>query len=213
MSVSAGVCQAGRLRRRVPEGPPRDASLELAREQSRRGALETRLDRDAARRETTRELGRPFGRDLEIARHTALQLEGIAVQRALDDLSLRRDGAQELLLDRRQRVVGDNDVRRDTTTAVHHPTSVGTEHGTSLARRISLERVRMRLDETAVREQLSIAVNGATTGRIPLARRHLQEIAAIERKHGLNESLAEARRADDERAIVILQCTSDDLRR
>src|SRR6185503_6495803 len=49
--------------------------------------------------------------------------------------------------------------------------------------------------------------------RIPLARRHLQEVAAVERKDRLDESLAEACRSNNECAIVILKRSGNDLRR
>src|ERR1051326_6117369 len=71
----------------------------------------------------------------------------------------------------------------------------------------------MRFDEPSVGKQLAIAMNGAAARRVPLARRHLEEIAAIERKDGLNESFAEARGAENERAIMILRRASDDLGR
>src|SRR5689334_2402592 len=71
----------------------------------------------------------------------------------------------------------------------------------------------MRLDETPVGQELPLAMNRAPTRRVPLASRHLQEITTVEREHGLDEPLAEARRADDERTIMILQRSSHDLRR
>src|SRR6185436_15398140 len=61
--------------------------------------------------------------------------------------------------------------------------------------------------------QLTLAMNGTPARRIPLARRHLQEVAAVEGKHRLYESFPEARRSNNECAIVILQRSGDDLRR
>src|SRR5437868_7142434 len=71
----------------------------------------------------------------------------------------------------------------------------------------------MRFDETAIGEQLALAMNGASTRRIPLPRRHLEEIAAVEGKDRLHQAFTEARGADDERAIVILQGAGNYLRR
>ena len=75
-----------------------------------------------------------------------------------------------------------------------------------------LERIRMHLDERAVRQQLALAMNRASARRVPLAGRDLELVAALERIHRLHESLAERRRSDDERAVVVLQRAGDDLR-
>src|SRR5512146_3488748 len=50
------------------------------------------------------------------------------------------------------------------------------------------------------------------TRRIPLRRGHLELVAVGQRVDGLNEPLAERRRPEDQRAIVILERTGDDLR-
>src|SRR3954469_680660 len=71
----------------------------------------------------------------------------------------------------------------------------------------------MRLDEAAIGKQLALAMNRASTRCVPLARGHLQVVAAVEREDRLDESFAEAGRANDERAIVVLERAGDDLRR
>src|SRR4051812_45796985 len=71
----------------------------------------------------------------------------------------------------------------------------------------------MDFDERATRHQLPLAVNRATTRRVPLACRDLEVITAVELEHRLDESFAKRVRAEDERAIVVLQCTGNDLRR
>ena len=62
----------------------------------------------------------------------------------------------------------------------------------------------MHFYKPAIAEQLSFSMNRASTRREPLARGHLQEVAAVERKNRLHQAFAEGRRPDDERAIVIL---------
>ena len=114
---------------------------------------------------------------------------------------------------RGQRVVGHDDVRRDAAAAVDRASRVGVELRLRLLLRFRLERVGVRLDEASVGEQRALAMDAAPTRRVPLARRDLERVAAVEREDRLHESLAEARRADDQRAVVILQRAGDDLAR
>src|SRR5262249_33569159 len=60
-------------------------------------------------------------------------------------------------------------------------------------------------------DELPLAMNRAAARRIPFARGELEVVAAVERVDGLYEPLAERRRAEDERAIVILERAGDDL--
>jgi hypothetical protein len=55
-------------------------------------------------------------------------------------------------------------------------------------------------------------VNGAAGRRVPLSRRELEGVAALEREDRLNEPFTECRLADDERPVVVLQRAGDDLR-
>ena len=56
-------------------------------------------------------------------------------------------------------------------------------------------------------------MDAASARRVPLSGRQLERVAAFQREDRLHEPLAEARSAEDERAVVILERTSDDLAR
>src|SRR5205085_12088735 len=118
-----------------------------------------------------------------------------------------------LLLGGRERVVLHDHVGRDAATAVHRTTGVRLEEWTCFLAGLGLEGVARRvLDELAVHE-LALALNRPAAGGIPLCRRELERIAAVEVEDRLHESLAEGRLADDDGAIVILQRPGDDLAR
>ena len=72
--------------------------------------------------------------------------------------------------------------------------------------------VGLLFDELTVHE-LARTLDRTAARRKPFAGRELELVAAIEFVHALHEALSKARLTDDERAIVILQCAGDDLRR
>src|SRR5215217_3095364 len=104
-----------------------------------------------------------------------------------------RDRPVEIPLDRRERVVGDDDVRPNPATTHDRATRVRLE-GRSW-RCIALERIGMDFDELSARQQLSLAVDRPPAWRIPLAGRDLEQVAVLQLIDGLNETLPERRRA------------------
>ena len=70
----------------------------------------------------------------------------------------------------------------------------------------------MYFDQLAIVGELAIALNGPATRRVPLGGGELDGVAAVEAIHGLHESLAERCRAEDECAIMVLQCAGNDFR-
>ena len=102
----------------IAEDEARDASIELAVEHACGSRLVLGIDHDAARRQATPELGPPFRRDGVVGRRLRLQFEGVLVERRDERLPLGRDGAIELLLRRAERIVGDDDVRCYSASAI-----------------------------------------------------------------------------------------------
>jgi hypothetical protein len=71
----------------------------------------------------------------------------------------------------------------------------------------------VHLDVLPLGRELALLVDAAPARRVPLGRGELERVAAVEREERLHEPLAEARRAHEQRAVVVLQRAGDDLAR
>src|SRR5207248_9860752 len=105
----------------------------------------------------------------------------------------------------------DDDIRRDRATPVSSAACIRLERRARTPDGIGLEGIRHHLNELAAGKKLALFLDRAAAWRIPLRGRHLERVTALERKHRLYQSLSERRRADDQRAIVVLQSARDNL--
>src|SRR5262249_8628129 len=138
----------------------------------------------------------------------SLELDGVIDHDTLKNLRRGCERAPEFLLVRGERVFGNANVGANPTATVHGAARIGAELWPT--HRIGAERIWVDLDIPPV-DVAPFAVNGAPARRMPLAGGQLQVVAALQRVERLHQSLAVARRADDERAVMILQRAGNDL--
>src|SRR5438045_155232 len=133
----------------------------------------------------------PLWLDLEVLVHALRQLERVVVVGRIEILLLGRERFRQSLLRRGQRVVGNDDVRRYAAPAVDESSGVRLVgrpillHALGFRRRIGL-----LFDEMTILE-LSLLLNRAAARSVPLRRRELEGVAAVEIEDGLHKPLAE----------------------
>src|SRR5258706_7529358 len=115
---------------RIAKHEARYTAVELAVQQFGRGRFVLWIDDDAGGGEASPQLRAPRWRDCEVLRRRP-QLECVLIERGEPRLRLGCDDEpNEILLGRRQCVVGDDEVRCDAATTVHRASSVRFEGGT-----------------------------------------------------------------------------------
>ena len=137
---------------------------------------------------------------------------------------LRHVGAQrlgELPLGLGERVGADHEIGHDAAAAAHDPAGAGPVDRTRPDRRVAGRRVGLTEQRVARLERglrqlllfaLGRALDGAAARREPARGGELERHAFAQREERLHQPLAEGRRADHHRAVVVLERAGDDLR-
>src|SRR5690606_2827463 len=122
------------------------------------------------------------------------------------------DLAQERALTGADRVSAHDAVGHDATATANNPAA----DGAVLRQRVDLERIapladRLRLTDLLL-FALQLALNAATTRRVPARGSELERTTVAETEQRLHQTLAEGRYPHDRGAVVVLQRSGDDLR-